>query len=81
MNIEQKNGSMVFKRTSDYEPGKNWRNYLIGRPLQTTDAPHQTIGRFLGLKVFSSDALSSVAYGIKEVILLLAAVGVWSFHS
>jgi amino acid transporter len=80
MNIEQKNGSTVFKRTSDYEPGKNWRNYLIGRPLQTADAPHQTIGRFLGLAVFSSDALSSVAYGPQEVILILAAAGIGSFH-
>ncbi len=55
MNIEEKNGTVVFKRTTDYKPGKNWRNFLIGRPLQTADAPHQTIGKFLGLAVFSSE--------------------------
>ncbi|MHC1741354.1 MAG: APC family permease [Anaerolineaceae bacterium] len=80
MSNEQKNGSTVFKKTSDYTPGNNWRNYLIGRPLQTADAPQQTIGKFLGLAVFSSDALSSVAYGPQEVILILAAAGISSFH-
>jgi amino acid transporter len=80
MNIEEKNGSVVFKRATDYKPGKAWRNYLIGRPLQTADAPHQTIGRLLGLAVFSSDALSSVAYASQELLLVLAVAGTSSFH-
>lgn len=80
MNIEEKNGTVVFKRTTDYKPGKNWRNFLIGRPLQTADAPHQTIGKFLGLAVFSSDALSSVAYAPQEILMILAVAGVASFH-
>ena len=80
MNIEEKNGTVVFKRTTDYKPGNNWRNYLIGRPLQTADTPHQTIGRLIGLAVFSSDALSSVAYGPQELLLVLAVAGVTAFH-
>lgn len=80
MNIEEKDGSSVFKKTSEFRPGKNWRNYLIGRPLQTADAPHQTIGKFLGLAVFSSDALSSVAYGPQEMLLILAVAGSTAFH-
>ena len=79
MNIEQKNGSTVFKKTSEYKPGKNWRNFLIGRPLQTADAPQQTIGRLLGLAVFSSDALSSVAYAPQEIFLVLSAAGASAF--
>ncbi len=79
MNIEEKDGSKVFKRTSDYQPGENWRNYLIGRPLQTADAPHQTIGKFLGLAVFSSDALSSVAYAPQEMLLILSLAGSTAF--
>jgi len=79
MNIEQKNGSTVFKKTSEYEPGKSWRNFLIGRPLQTADAPQQTIGRLLGLAVFSSDALSSVAYAPQEIFLVLATAGASAF--
>lgn len=75
MNIEEKDGTKVFKRTSEYQPGENWRNYLIGRPLPTADAPHQTIGKFLGLAVFSSDALSSVAYAPQEMLLILSLAG------
>lgn len=79
MNIEEKDGSKVFKRTSEYQPGENWRNYLIGRPLPTADAPHQTIGKFLGLAVFSSDALSSVAYAPQEMLLILSLAGSTAF--
>ncbi len=79
MNIEEKDGTKVFKRTSEYEPGNNWRNYLIGRPLPTADAPHQTIGKFLGLAVFSSDALSSVAYAPQELLLILSYAGMSAF--
>ena len=80
MNIEQKNGTTVFKKTSEYKPRRNWRNYLIGRPLQTADAPHQTIGQFLGLAVFSSDALSSVAYAPQEMLLILSVAGTQAFQ-
>jgi amino acid transporter len=80
MNHEQDKGSSVFKKTSEYKPGNNWRNYLIGRPLQTADAPQQTIGKFLGLAVFSSDALSSVAYAPQELLLILSVAGVGAFH-
>ncbi|MBA4376581.1 MAG: permease [Anaerolinea sp.] len=80
MNIDNNNGAPVFKRTTEYKPGRNWRNFLIGRPLSTADAPHQTIGKFLGLAVFSSDAMSSVAYAPQEMLLILAAAGVSAFH-
>ncbi len=79
MNLEEHNGSTVFKRQSEYIPGRNWRNFLIGRPLSTADAPHQTIGKALGLAVFSSDAMSSVAYAPQEMLIILAAAGVSSF--
>ena len=79
MNVEEHNGSTVFKRQSEYKPGRNWRNFLIGRPLSTADAPHQTIGKLLGLAVFSSDAMSSVAYAPQEMLMILAAAGVASF--
>jgi amino acid transporter len=80
MGSEENNNGTVFKKTSGYEPGRNWRNYLIGKPLQTADAPHQAIGKFLGLAVFSSDALSSVAYGPQELMLVLAAAGSGALH-
>ena len=60
---------------ANYQPGRSWRTWLIGRPLSTADAPHQAIGKFIGLAVFSSDAMSSVAYGPQEMMLVLALAG------
>ena len=34
-------------------PPRNLSHFLIGRPLQTADAPHQTIGKAIGLAVFA----------------------------
>ena len=51
------------------------RSLLIGRPLATADAPHQTVGKLVGLAVFSSDALASTAYSTQEMLLVLAAAG------
>ena len=80
MKIDERNGSTVFRRATEYLPGKGWSRLLIGRPLSTADAPHQTIGKFLGLAVFSSDAMSSVAYAPQEILIILAAAGVTAFH-
>ncbi|HVN54647.1 MAG TPA: APC family permease [Anaerolineaceae bacterium] len=74
-----KNGLTVWRRATDYKPPRSWRNWLIGRPLTTADAPHQTIGKFIGLAVFASDALSSSAYSTQEMMVILAAVGTASF--
>jgi amino acid transporter len=74
--IEEKNGFTTLVNESDYVPPRSWRTWLIGRPLQTADAPHQTIGKFIGLAVFASDALSSTAYGPQEMMLYLVAAGV-----
>src|SRR5271157_89128 len=79
MNIEERNGTTVLRRTTDYKPPRSLRSWLIGRPLSTADAPHQTIGKFIGLAVFSSDALSSVAYGPQEVLIVLVAAGTAAF--
>ncbi len=67
--------SNIFERTSEIMPKTSWRTWLIGRPLATADAAHQRIGKLIGLAVFSSDALSSVAYGPQEMMLILAAAG------
>ena len=51
------------------------RRWVFGNPLQTADAAHQAIGKTVGLAVFASDSLSSVAYAGGEILLVLAAVG------
>lgn len=75
MNIEEKNGSTVLRRATEYKPGRSISTWLIGRPLSTADAPHQTIGKFIGLAVFSSDAMSSVAYAPMELLIILSVAG------
>jgi amino acid transporter len=65
----------VIHRASDYMPPPSLTRWLIGRPLQTADAPHQTIGKGIGLAVFASDALSSTAYATQESLGILAAAG------
>jgi amino acid transporter len=69
----------VIERVSDYKPPRTWRSWFIGRPLSTADAPHQTIGKIVGLAVFASDALSSTAYATQEILVILAAAGTMAF--
>jgi len=77
--MKKKNGysldSGVLYRDSDYQPPKSLSTMLIGRPLSTADAPHQTIGKAVGLAVFASDALSSTAYATQEILVILAGAG------
>lgn len=68
-----------MRRTSDYNPPRSLSHWLIGHPLQTADAPHQTIGKAVGLAVFASDALSSTAYATQEILGVLAAAGTVAF--
>jgi amino acid transporter len=66
-------------RTTEIKPTRSISHFLIGRPLQTADAPHQTIGKAVGLAVFASDALSSTAYATQEMLVILAAAGSIAF--
>ncbi len=68
-------GPTVLQREAAYEPPRSWRSWLLGRPLQTADAPEQTIGKLIGLAVFAGDALSSVVYAPQETLVILAAAG------
>src|SRR5262245_31361313 len=68
-------GVAKIHRDSDARRRSNWRAWLIGRPLSTADAPHQAIGKAIGLAVFSSDALSSTAYATQEILIILAMAG------
>ncbi len=65
----------IIEREIDFEPPRTLRSWLIGRPLSTADAPHQTIGKAVGLAVFASDALSSTAYATQEILGVIAAAG------
>ena len=67
--------SEIIQRPSDYKPPRSLSHWFIGRPLSTADAPHQTIGKAVGLAVFASDALSSTAYATQEILGVLTVAG------
>ena len=79
MNVKEGSSLNILTQVSDYVPSASLRTWLIGKPLSTADAPHQTIGKLVGLAVFSSDALSSVAYAPQEMLTMLALAGVAAF--
>lgn len=75
MRIEHFSGTTIFQESNQEIPRKTLRQWLIGNPLVTADAPHQTISKRIGLAVFASDALSSTAYATQEIMMVLAVVG------
>ena len=68
-----------MSRVTQNTPQRSWRTWLIGRPLPTADAPHQTVSKAVGLAVFGADALSSIAYAPQETLVILAAAGTQAF--
>jgi len=74
---EHNNG--FLNRVARYNPQHAWRTWLIGRPLPTAAAPHQTLSKAVGLAVFGADALSSIAYAPQETLVILAAAGTQAF--
>jgi amino acid transporter len=56
------------------------KHFLIGAPLATAAAPHERLNKIRALAVFSSDAVSSVAYATEEImkVLILAGMGALS---
>jgi amino acid transporter len=51
------------------------KQMLLGRPIHTEEAAHQRLSNPVALAVFSSDALSSVAYATEEILLGLVVAG------
>lgn len=51
------------------------KRLLIGRPLKSTALGEQKLNVFKALAILSSDALSSVAYGTEQILLVLATIG------
>ncbi|HMB23578.1 MAG: APC family permease [Chloroflexota bacterium] len=76
----ESNQTEIMRRQSEYKPPRSLSHWLIGRPLTTADAPHQTIGKAVGLAVFASDALSSTAYATQEILGILSVVGSQAYN-
>jgi len=54
------------------------RTFLIGRPISTEHEEHERLTKTKALAVFSSDNISSSAYGPEEIMRVLALAGVAS---
>lgn len=76
---EQNQDPSFIHRTTEIQPTRSISHYLIGRPLPTADAEHETVGKAVGLAIFASDALSSTAYATQEILVILAAAGTIAF--
>ena len=55
------------------------KRLLIGRPLKTHEAGEQKLNILKALAILSSDALSSVAYGTEQILLVLVTVSTVAF--
>jgi len=51
------------------------KRFLIGRPMKSTALAEEKLTKFKALAVLSSDALSSVAYGTEQILLVLMVAG------
>jgi amino acid transporter len=57
----------------------SFKRFLIGRPLKSTALGEQKLNIFKALAILSSDALSSVAYGTEQILIVLATIGAIAF--
>jgi amino acid transporter len=55
------------------------KRFLIGRPLKSAALGEQKLNILKALAILSSDALSSVAYGTEQILIVLATVGTAAF--
>lgn len=55
------------------------KRLLIGRPLKSTALGEHKLNILKALAILSSDALSSVAYGTEQILIVLATISVIAF--
>ncbi|BAU27028.1 amino acid/polyamine/organocation transporter (APC superfamily) [Aneurinibacillus soli] len=51
------------------------KRFLIGRPMKSHQLAEEKLSKLKALAVLSSDALSSVAYGTEQILLVLITLG------
>ncbi len=51
------------------------KRWLVGLPLKTAQASDERLSKTLALAIFSSNAISSVAYATEEILLILILAG------
>jgi amino acid transporter len=56
-------------------PASRCKDLLLGPPLATSRLVRERLRKVVALAVFSSDAISSTAYGTEQIMLVLVAAG------
>ena len=56
------------------------KRVLVGPPMPLAQARHERLEKSIALAVFSSDAMSSVAYATEEILLILVLAGAAAAH-
>src|SRR5499426_3840308 len=56
------------------------KRWIVGPPMPLAQARHERLTKRVALAVFSSDALSSVAYATEEILLILVLAGAAATH-
>lgn len=56
-----------------------FKEFLVGKPLRNEEISQEKLPKWKALAIFSSDALSSVAYGPEQIMLVLAIPGVLAY--
>ncbi len=57
------------------------RRTIIGKPIATSQAHHEKLSPLLGLPIFASDALSSVAYATEAILSILILASTQALHA
>src|ERR1700741_1878367 len=55
-------------------------NFLLGKPLRSSDERGEQIGPVAGIPIFGLDALSSAGYGPEAALTLLLPLGALGVH-
>ena len=55
------------------------RHFLIGKPFHNEELSEEKLPKWKALAIFSSDALSSVAYGPEQILLVLSIPGLVAY--
>lgn len=50
------------------------KRWLVGKPLKSAENDDHKLGRLAALALLSSDALSSIAYGTEQIVVVLVAL-------
>lgn len=53
----------------------SFKRFIVGNPLRSEQAAHERLSKKTALAVYSSDALSSVAYSTEAILVVLLAAG------